>query len=308
NLYAYMADNTNGLQIIDVTNSSIPLLKGACIEANQAKGVFVRGNYAYVADRSNGLRIINISDKDSPSLLSTSDTIDARGVIVPTGDYAYVADGTAGLVIINISDLSNPVVDAIIDTPGEANAVYIFGNYAFVADGNAGLQVISLDESNTSEYRTIVGSSDTDGNAQGIYVLDNYAHIADGASGFQTFDVSNPSLPEKIYSNVDCDDDGIPNEKGWFWNTKGNTKDIVIDDQGEYVILADGPGGLSLFRLTDSEADADDATIEPPEDVSDCFINSAARGQHGSIYNIFNYILFLIGLAVFTAIFFRKKI
>jgi len=309
-LYAYVADNTNGLQIIDVTNSSIPLLKGACTEASQAKGIYVRGSYAYVADGSSGLRIIDISDKDSPSLLSTSGTIDARGVIVPTGDYAYVADGTAGLVIIDISDLSNPVVTATIDTPGEAHAVYIFGNYAFVADGSAGLQAISLDESNTEEYRTIVGSSDTEGNAQGIYVIDNYAYIADGASGFQTFDVSNPSSPVKIYSNVDCPGDSIeePVEKGWFWNTKGNTKDIIIDDQGEYVILADGPGGLSIFRLTDSDVATDEATIETPEDVSDCFITSASRGSHGSIYNVFNYILFLTGLAVFTAIFFRKKI
>lgn len=278
-LYAYIADGSNGLQIIDVTNSSIPLLKGVSAEPDQASGVYVRGSYAFVADGSNGLRIVNITDKDSPALLSTCDTSDARHVVVPTGDYAYVADGAEGLTIVDISDLSDPVIAASIDTPGTALAVYIFGTYAFVADGNTGLQVISLDASNAAEYRTIVGSADTDGNAQAIYVLDNYAHIADGSSGFQTFDVSNPSLPEKIYSNTDCDNDGLNDEKGWFFNTKGNTKDIVIDDAGEYLIVADGRGGLSIFRLTDSEVDQEEATIEEPEDVSDCFISSVFSGK-----------------------------
>lgn len=305
-LYAYVADGTNGLQIIDVTSSSNPVMKGAYTGANQAKDVFVTGNYAYVADGSNGLRIIRITDKDTPRLTGTLPTTDAQDVIVPTGDYAYVADGAAGLVIVDISDRSNPVEAATINTPGEANAVYIYGNYAFVADGSAGLQVISLDETNSSEHHTIVGSIDTDDNAQGIYVVDNYAHVADGASGFQSFDVSNPSSPVKIYSNIDCDGDGIPNEKGWFWDTKGYAEDLVIDDEGEYVIVADGPGGLSLFRLTDEDADLNDATIDPSEGADDCFITAASGGSNAIIFTIFYYILLLTGLSVLIEILFNK--
>jgi hypothetical protein len=305
-LYAYIADGTNGLQIIDVTSSSVPVMKGVYTGANQAREVYVRGNYAYVADGTNGLRIINITDKDSPRLTGTLPTTEARDIIVPTGDYAYVADGTGGLVIVDISERSSPVEAATINTPGEANAVYIYGNYAFVADGSEGLQVISLDESNSSEYHTIVGAIATDaGEAQGIYVVDNYAHVADGTKGFQTFDVSNPSSPVKIYSDIDCDDDGIPNEKGWFWNTKGYAKDLVIDDEGEYVIVADGPGGLSLFRLTDEDADLDDATIEPSEGVDDCFISSVS-GEPNRIVYIFYYILLLMGLAVLIEFLFTK--
>ena len=107
-------------------------------------------------------------------------------------------------------------------------------------------------------------------------------------------------------TNIDCDDDGIPNEKGWFWDTKGYAKDLVIDDEGEYVIVADGPGGLSIFRLTDEDADLDDATINPSEGVDDCFINAASGGPNGTTNTIFYYILLLTGLSILIEILFNK--
>jgi hypothetical protein len=64
--YAYIADETSGLAIIDIsdpTNPGTPVYKAT---SYKAKSVAVSGNYAYVIDQSSGLAIIDISDKANP--------------------------------------------------------------------------------------------------------------------------------------------------------------------------------------------------------------------------------------------------
>ena len=48
--YAYVADYSNGLVIVDVSNPAAPTLKGSYNTAGNSYGVTVAGNYAYVAD------------------------------------------------------------------------------------------------------------------------------------------------------------------------------------------------------------------------------------------------------------------
>ncbi len=59
--YAYVADGTSGLQIIDVSNPVSPALAGSYDTPGYAHGVSVSGSYAYVADGGSGLGIIDVS-------------------------------------------------------------------------------------------------------------------------------------------------------------------------------------------------------------------------------------------------------
>jgi hypothetical protein len=59
--YAYVADRTSGLAIIDVSNPASPGTPVYMDTSGSAYGVTVVGNYAYVADYASGLAIINIS-------------------------------------------------------------------------------------------------------------------------------------------------------------------------------------------------------------------------------------------------------
>ena len=94
--YAYVADQSGGLQIIDVSNPASPTLAGTYNNPNIALGVYVSGNYAYVADTASGLQIIDVSNPASPTLAGTYNTPNMAIGVYVSGSYAYVADGTSG--------------------------------------------------------------------------------------------------------------------------------------------------------------------------------------------------------------------
>ena len=64
--YAYVADNRNGLVIVDITDKSKPQRVGHYDTGDYAKDVTVVGDYAYVADSRNGLIIVDITNKSDP--------------------------------------------------------------------------------------------------------------------------------------------------------------------------------------------------------------------------------------------------
>jgi hypothetical protein len=69
--YAYVADDTEGLQIIDVSDSAHPVRVGGYDTPGFASGVAVVGNYAYVSDSALGLnpsslQVIDVSNPANP--------------------------------------------------------------------------------------------------------------------------------------------------------------------------------------------------------------------------------------------------
>jgi hypothetical protein len=111
--YAYVADDSSGLQIIDISNPTTPTIKGNYDTSGNAWGVQVVGNYAYIADSGSGLQIIDISNPTTPTLKGNYDTSgNAEGVQV-VGEYAYVADNEGGLKIINVSEFTNQAPTSI---------------------------------------------------------------------------------------------------------------------------------------------------------------------------------------------------
>jgi len=59
--YAYVADEDDGLRIIDVSDPSSPSEVGFYDTGGSALGVYVSGSYAYVADEGGGLYILDVS-------------------------------------------------------------------------------------------------------------------------------------------------------------------------------------------------------------------------------------------------------
>ncbi|MFM5892133.1 MAG: hypothetical protein ACKOQS_28220, partial [Dolichospermum sp.] len=55
---AYVADSYSGLQIIDISNPSLPVFKKKYSTFGRAWGVEVIGNLVYLADEGSGLQIV----------------------------------------------------------------------------------------------------------------------------------------------------------------------------------------------------------------------------------------------------------
>jgi hypothetical protein len=97
--YAYIADKSGGLRIIDVSDPYSPFEASYCSTPYSARGVCVSGIFAYVADGFGGLRVIDISDPLSPYEFGHYITAYFSHSATVSGSYIYVADEDAGLQI-----------------------------------------------------------------------------------------------------------------------------------------------------------------------------------------------------------------
>jgi len=142
--YAYMACNSFGLRVINISNPSIPNVVGSCNEIAYALRVHVAGDYAYVADRAGGLEIINVSEPSDPYVAEDiSLAAGTQGVFV-SGNYLYATTTNGSLLIFDISNPTDPVFVEVATWGIEAEGVFVSGGYAFVAMGAEGLMIIEL--------------------------------------------------------------------------------------------------------------------------------------------------------------------
>lgn len=139
NNYAYVADGSAGLRIINVANKvlGMPII-GTYNTNGTALDVVAVGNYAYVADGSNGLVIVNTASKSNPGLVGSYNTPGTAYAVKVSGNYAYVADNTS-LHIINVSNPASPTLYRSYATPYQYRDVDIGGNYAYLAAASLGI-------------------------------------------------------------------------------------------------------------------------------------------------------------------------
>ena len=270
--YAYVADLSSGLQIIDISNPLTPTLKGNYNTSGNAHEVQVVGNYAYVADGGSGLQIIDISNPLTPTLKGNYFTSGYVKDVQVVGNYAYVADSGLGLQIIDISNPLTPTLKGNYDISGNSMDVQIVGNYAYVADYFSGLQIIDI---SNPLNPTLKGNYNTSGIAYGVQLVGNYAYVADGSSGLQIIDISNPLTPTlkgnydttsyaqqvQVVGNyayvadgdsglqiIDISNPSAPTLIGNY-NTSGYAVDVQI--VGKYAYVADGNSGLKIIDVSE---------------------------------------------------------
>ncbi|MCW9681474.1 cadherin domain-containing protein, partial [Dolichospermum planctonicum UHCC 0167] len=225
--YAYVADDS-GLQIIDISNPTTPILKGIYNTTGSNHGVQIVGNYAYVTPYSK-LQIIDISNSTTPILKGTYNISgDAYGIQI-VGNYAYVANGHLGLQIIDISNPTIPILKGTYYTSGQPYGVQIAGSYAYVAVSSSGLEIIDISD---PTIPILKGTYDTSGTAESVQVVGNYAYVADNNSGLQIIDISNPLTPTL---------------KGNY-NTSGTATGVQV--VGKYAYVADLDSGLQIIDIS----------------------------------------------------------
>jgi hypothetical protein len=140
--FAYVADNSAGLKIIDVSDPVSPTLRSVFDTPGNANDIQVAAGLAYIADGDHGLQIVDVANPSSPTLRGSIQIPgDAVGVRV-AGSRAYVAVSTSGVVVIDVSDPARPIPLGRYDTPGNARRVDVAGDLIYVADQAEGLQIL----------------------------------------------------------------------------------------------------------------------------------------------------------------------
>ncbi len=248
--YAYVADDDNGLLVMDVADPTNPVTVGGVATPGWALGVTVADGYAYVADGPPGLHVVDVSDPANPVIVASLDTPgQVYGVTVLNG-YAYVADGSQGLQIVNVSDPDSPQIVGSRGMPAGALGVTIADVYAYVAGGYAGLQVVNVSEPDSP---VVVASLDTPGSARSVAVAGGHAYVADDNAGLQVVDVSSPDNPS-IVAGVD-----LP---GWAESvTVVGGRAYVTDLVGLQVLDVSDPVNPALTGSVDTPGKAQGVTV-----------------------------------------------
>jgi parallel beta-helix repeat protein len=211
-----VADNDDGLRILDVSTPSAPVEVGFYNTPGFATNVAVLGNYAYVADGSSGLRIIDISTPASPSETGFYNTDGYTWSVFVDNNIAYVADGDHGLRFLDVSTPSAPVETGFFNPGSYSVNVTVVGQYAYLAAEAAGLRIIDISTPGTPLE---VGFFNEYSDVTDVCVQGDYAYIADHFNGFYMVDISTPSAPVEV----------------GFYNTARSAESVFVLDDKIYV-------------------------------------------------------------------------
>jgi hypothetical protein len=227
--HAYVADNADGLRVIDMSDPTNPTPVGS-YSALYVRDIAVAGDHAFLAKNSTML-VCDISDPANPTLAGSCAglSVGADDIAV-SGDYAYLASYLGSLQVVDISDPANPTLAATWTTTGDPEDVAVAGDHAYLAEYYVGLLVIDISDPTSP---TLVGSCATPGHAYGVTVAGDHAYVADSNEGLQVIDISDPTDPVLVGS---CD-------------TPGPVVGVTVSGDRAYV--ADGYNGLHVVDIHD---------------------------------------------------------
>jgi hypothetical protein len=238
--YAYIADSTSGLAIIDISDPTHPGAPVYCDTNGYAYDVWVEGDYAFIADYAGGLVIINVTYPTKPVKVSNLVLTGCATSIWIEGDYAYIGAYDKGLAIVDISNVSNPRNPVYRDTNDLPFDVWVEGDFAYVADSTIGLGIINITNPKNPGYPVY---RDTTA-AVGVWVDGDFAFVADYSAGLAIINITRPTNP------------GVP----IYRDTLDNARDVAI--AGDYAFVSCETYGIAIIKFRDI-VQPEAPTLEP---------------------------------------------
>jgi hypothetical protein len=280
--YAFLAAETLGLQIVDISTPQEPEIIGDFYPPGIISDVFIQGDFAYLANGSFGLIIADVSDPAEPDMVGLYQTEGFSRIYV-SEDFAYVADSYGDFC--HIIDVSDPTDPFYIGELGEGRgalvpdslAYLIFGSCVYPFDCIGGFFVFDIsDIENPEELGFYWGWTP----GLDISVISNLAYLVGGGhfiydfGQLQIIDITDPGNPELLgdyYSEdviravavqrshaylaaevliiVNIDD---PHNPLFATTYPAQGNDVAVD--GDYIYLAEGTA-FTILRYTTTAID-----------------------------------------------------
>lgn len=130
---AYVADNSQGLQVVDLSDPAKPVLLTTVATAGGAQDVIVDGDHAYVAVGSQGVEIFSLADPRAPS---STGTVTSGGPVVGVhaADGLLWATDQHRVAVYDLSDPAAPVQQGALDTDEWAMHPFAIGTRLWAAE------------------------------------------------------------------------------------------------------------------------------------------------------------------------------
>ena len=235
--FVYLTMGEGGLKIVRVTTPMFPVIYEE-IELTQTTSAVAKGDRIYVGS-TDGLYVLdNYSRGKSFEVSSARTPGNAYSISLSDAKedkkFAYIADHRGGVHVMDVSDPLEVDVGSItasIETE-YARDVVVVDRFAYITDGPAGLRIVDVSPAWDDDIETsplLISTWDTDGNARGVEYREGTIFLADGNRGVKLIDVRDPQRVSQI--------------------TELQTEYAVdIALSGEYLYLADGDGGLKIYK------------------------------------------------------------
>ena len=272
---AYICDGWNGVQILDITNKSLPIWKGAySVASGFAYKATISGNTLYVAFDAEGVHAVNVSDPENPSYDFKNDSIDDVKDVYYQDGVVYAAlnsaIGTGGLKILDSTDLTESGSVASIDITRLAYATDGAAKYIYATAGSAGIKVLDV---TIPASASTVATKDMSTSINDVIVDDGYIYATGSSDKLFRFDLgtSYTALATEAYSlNPSTQPKSVTKTGEYLYLASNNgitvihANDKVISGDmtvafsanhavsvGDYVYVADSSAGLTIHNKID---------------------------------------------------------
>jgi|GEM_PF-5830993 len=279
--FVYLADNTFGLRIIDVSTPGSPNYYAGYEELSrytdeEGEETTVSGGYinvvaeesqelAFILDQYLGLRILDISNTSNIEQLGQFDMRSSlyfgqlAQVVDLTADnkYVYVSDAAYGIAILDyFSDPARPETVVIekegqIKSAGSASGLCLStnGNTLFLADGNAGLLVADISNPTSADF------DQTEDPSYSENIVKTKSYDATGA--YSVIE----SQGTVFLANAENGIAELQHSSGLIYEETGNIFDPPADAtalaiEGDYAYVLDNGGateGMRIIELQNQE-------------------------------------------------------
>ncbi|MFH1701742.1 MAG: hypothetical protein ABIE07_14295 [Candidatus Zixiibacteriota bacterium] len=223
--YAYVATKAVGVDIVDISNPSMPTISFTYDTPSNASSVIVYGNYAYITDYTLGLIILDVTIPDAPTYAGGYDTPGYAQDVAVDGNYAFIADGTPGVYIVDVSEPSSIELISHIATSAAAQKIEINDDFAYVALDTWGIDIINISDPHTP---LLIDWHNLGGKALDLKAVNDKLYVSSKYPGVTIVNITDPQIP--IIENT--------------YNTPGDTYQISLSPL--YAYLADYDGFMIL--------------------------------------------------------------
>jgi hypothetical protein len=288
--YAYVAQDTHGLGIFDVSDPTDPVHVSTSVVDSWGYGVDVVDNTVYLASR-NEFITYDVGNPGLPDVLSVVQSFGMLNDISLQNDIVCMATSQNRIVLYDVQNPDQP------EFLGNSN--YLSGSpYQIVRQGDlvysVSFNTLSIhDISNPNQPQSVGSVTFNDCFGYSLAVSGNFAYVGDYGGGIQIVEITDPEAPVERGSCdgpmeshgialrgsyacvatymgglriIDISDPDNPFEAS-FHDLNAHAYDVVID--GNYAFVATDDSGVLVFDISDPLN---------PTTVGVCSTNSYAHG------------------------------
>ena len=234
--YAYLAESVSGLQVVDVSVPTAPLVAGELPPAGGADHIEAGDGHVYLLGTIlgiTGLHVVDVSVPSAPVRVASLPVAAPRGMAL-LGQHVYLATQWNGLLVVDVSTPGSPVqVDSWnAGEPSDMGAdVVVTGTHAYLGIRNGRSAIERFDTSDPAHPQWI-DTIELRSQPLSLALQGRYVYAGTSSGGVELVDLREPALPRLAGD--------LPHGSGWV--------DFVSTD-GELLLACSLEGGLELWPL-----------------------------------------------------------